>query len=104
MPLSRESTNASLETEEEQSAMIPTSSATEPLKRELPPTKQGMRDRHIYLNNTTLIIIYPIAKPIQHLTKFTFFESVIIDCFFRSGRETVIFLLMQKYEIIDVID
>ena len=56
-PLSRESTNASSETEEDQFATIPTSNVTEPSKRESPPTEPRMRDRHIYLNNTTLTII-----------------------------------------------
>ena len=50
-PLSKESTNVSSETEEDQSAMIPTLNATEPSKKESLPTKPRTRDDIIYLNH-----------------------------------------------------
>jgi len=72
--LSRESTKSSSETEEDQSAMIPTLNATDLFKNRSMPSKKELHDWHTYLNcylfyskNTTIFELASFSKNIQNI-------------------------------------
>jgi len=58
MPLSRESIKSSSETEEDQSATIPTSSVTDPFKNKWMPSKKEQHDHSSYLNPNPQLVSF----------------------------------------------